>query len=131
MLDKIKIEGYKSIKGLELELSSINIFIGSNGVGKSNFISFFKLVNNIYEQRLKQYSLKNGADNLLHYGRKETEKIHGLLKFGDNAYSFILEPNNDGGLFISEEKSIYHPAQNSTAFGNNDIQESKIKYISV
>ena len=54
MLDRIKIEGYKSIRKLELELEPINILIGSNGVGKSNFISFFKLVNNIYEQRLKQ-----------------------------------------------------------------------------
>ena len=52
MINRIKIEGYKSIKKLDLELKPINILIGSNGVGKSNFLSFFKLVNNIYEQRL-------------------------------------------------------------------------------
>ena len=77
MLTNIKIEGYKSIKNLDLKLSPINILIGSNGVGKSNFISFFKLVNNIYEQRLQAYSLKSGVDNLLHYGRKQTQKIKG------------------------------------------------------
>jgi predicted ATPase len=48
MLQNIKIEGFKSIKKLDLKLTPINILIGSNGVGKSNFISFFKLVNNIY-----------------------------------------------------------------------------------
>jgi predicted ATPase len=127
MLDRIKIEGYKSIRKLDIELEPINILIGSNGVGKSNFISFFKLVNNIYEQRLKQYSLKNGSDNLLHFGRKQTEFIKGYLNFGNNAYSFILEPNNDGGLFISEENSIYHPAQNNWSFWNKDTQESGIK----
>ncbi|ADF54984.1 MAG: ATPase [Zunongwangia sp.] len=127
MLDRIKIEGYKSIRKLELELEPINILIGSNGVGKSNFISFFKLVNNIYEQRLKQYSLKNGADNLLYFGRKNTKNIKGYLNFGNNAYSFILEPNNDGGLFIVEENSIYHPAQNNWSFWNKDVQESGIK----
>lgn len=127
MLDRIKIEGYKSIRNLDIELKPINILIGSNGVGKSNFISFFKLVNIIYEQRLKQYSLKSGVDNLLHYGRKQTENIHGYLNFGNNAYSFKLEPNNDGGLFISEENSIYHPAINNRSFWNHDVQESRIK----
>ena len=53
MLQKIQIEGYKSIKKLELALKPINILIGANGAGKTNFISFFKLVNNIYEQRLE------------------------------------------------------------------------------
>ena len=89
MLDRIKIEGYKSIRKLELELEPINILIGSNGVGKSNFISFFKLVNNIYEQRLKQYSLKNGADNLLYFGRKNTKNIKGYLNFGNNTTTLV------------------------------------------
>lgn len=127
MLDRIEIEGYKSIRKLNLKLEPINILIGSNGVGKSNFISFFKLVNNIYEQRLKQYSLKNGANNLLHFGRKQTEFIKGYLNFGNNAYSFILESNNDGGLFILEENSIYHPAKNNLSFWNKNVQESGIK----
>jgi thiol-disulfide isomerase/thioredoxin len=86
-------------------LSPINILIGSNGVGKSNFISFFKLVNNIYEQRLELFSLKSGIDNLLHYGRKNTSSIIGELNFGSNAYSFILSPTDDGTLFIEREDS--------------------------
>ena len=60
MLDNIKITGYKSIKDLNLDLKPINILIGSNGVGKTNFISFFKLVNNIYEQRLQNYTMQIG-----------------------------------------------------------------------
>ena len=40
MIDYLEIKGYKSIKNLELELKPINILIGSNGVGKINFISF-------------------------------------------------------------------------------------------
>jgi len=127
MLEHIQIEGYKSIKQLELKLNPINILIGSNGVGKSNFISFFKLVNNIYEQRLQQYSLKSGADNLLYYGRKETDEIKGYLSFGDNAYSFELHHNDSGGLFISQENGIYHPAPNNPAIWSKNIQESQIK----
>lgn len=127
MLKNIKIEGFKSIKTLNLKLSPINIFIGSNGVGKSNFISFFKLVNNIYEQRLQQYSLKSGIDNLLYYGRKNTKAIKGYLDFGNNAYSFELEYSDDGSLFISREESIYFQAQNNPSFLVSNAKESSIK----
>lgn len=128
MLQEIKIEGFKSIKKLDLKLSPINILIGSNGVGKSNFISFFKLVNNIYEQRLQQYSLKSGVDNLLHYGRKNTLEIKGYLNFGKNGYRFNLLPSDGGTLFIGREDSELNyntPYHKSFSEGNN--QESQIK----
>ena len=48
MLDNIKITGYKSIKDLNLDLKPINILIGSNGVGKTNFISFFRLTSFLF-----------------------------------------------------------------------------------
>ncbi|MCV3465252.1 AAA family ATPase, partial [Campylobacter lari] len=42
MLNNITIKGYKSIKDLsEFELKNLNILIGANGAGKSNFISVF------------------------------------------------------------------------------------------
>ena len=128
MLQEIKIDGFKSIKKLDLRLSRINILIGSNGVGKSNFISFFKLVYNIYEQRLQQYSLKSGVDNLLHYGRKNTTEIYGYLNFGNNGYAFNLLPTDDGTLFIGREDSSLNynnPYHKSFTDGNN--QESQIK----
>lgn len=127
MLDHIKIKGYKSIRDLEINLEMITLLIGSNGVGKSNFISFFKLVNNIYEQRLQQFSLKQGVDNLMYYGRKNTEFIEGYLNFGSNAYAFTLVPNESGGMFISTEESIYHQATNNRSFWEKNIPESGIK----
>lgn len=128
MLQKIKIEGYKSIKKLDLDLKPLNILIGSNGVGKSNFISFFKLVNNIYERRLQHYSLKNGLDNLLHYGTKNTSEIVGELNFGNNLYSFTLLPNNEGFLFIGREDSILpNYTKYKRSFFNENLRESLIK----
>jgi predicted ATPase len=128
MLQNIKIEGFKSIKTLDLKLSPINLLIGSNGVGKSNFISFFKLVNNIYEQRLQQYSLKSGVDNLLYYGRKNTNKIKGYLDFGNNAYEFNLLPTDEGAFFIGREDSILnYTNQYNKTFYDENIKESRIK----
>lgn len=123
MLNRIVIEGYKSIKQLDLTLKPINILIGSNGVGKTNFISFFRLVNNIYEQRLGNYTMRYHAESLLHYGVKKTKEIKGYLKFSDNAYEFALQPRSNGSLFIAEERSYY---QKSSYFVAN-IDESQIK----
>ncbi|WCL51476.1 AAA family ATPase [Leptospira sp. GIMC2001] len=127
MLESIKIQGFKSIKELDIELRPINILIGSNGVGKSNFISFFNLVNNVYEGRLQEFSLKSGVDNILHYGRKNSSEVTGHLKFGDNGYSFNLKPSEEGTFFISEEKSYYYPAQGRQSNSNINIKESRIK----
>lgn len=48
MITRIDITGYKSIKSLRLDLQPINILLGGNGVGKSNFISLFSLIRNIH-----------------------------------------------------------------------------------
>ncbi|MBT7069683.1 MAG: AAA family ATPase [Anaerolineae bacterium] len=42
-LDRIQIKGYKSIKAIDLELRPLNVLLGANGAGKSNFLSVFKL----------------------------------------------------------------------------------------
>jgi len=55
-INHINIENYKSIKNLEqFSLKNLNILVGSNGAGKSNFISFFQLINKIIEKQLKPY----------------------------------------------------------------------------
>lgn len=121
MINKLKIKGYKSIKSLELELSPINVLIGANGVGKSNFISFFKLLNVIYEQRLSNYSLTEGADNLLHFGRRVTKFLDAYIEFDEtNAYGFKLQASNDNKLFINQEDTFYNKSEVGLSDVNND-----------
>ena len=39
MLHTISVEGFKSIRQLQdLELGQVNVFVGANGSGKSNFL---------------------------------------------------------------------------------------------
>jgi predicted ATPase len=44
-LKRLEIKGYRSIKDACLELCKLNVLIGANGAGKSNFVSFFKMLN--------------------------------------------------------------------------------------
>lgn len=77
MINKIFIENFKSIKKIDLELQSINILIGANGAGKSNFIGFFKLVYNLYHQNLQNYIAEQaGAENVLYLGLKHAESLN-------------------------------------------------------
>ena len=125
MINKIKIEGYKSIKKLDLRLEQINVLIGSNGVGKSNFISFFKFINTIYEQRLENYLMTNSADNLLYFGRKNAEFVEFYLEFNQvNGYEIILQSTLDNKLFIAQENTFFNKSNGgfNHVYGNGWIK---------
>ena len=103
-LNKIHIEGYKSIKHLDIELRDLNVLIGANGSGKSNFIGIFRFLRHLVEQRL-QITVREagGAERLLHYGSRETPEMMINLEFSPHAYQVTLKPSNDDGFFIVEE----------------------------
>ncbi|NOS75575.1 MAG: AAA family ATPase [Methyloglobulus sp.] len=108
-LNKISIQGYKSIRNLEqFKLTNLNILLGANGAGKSNFISVFKLLAQMYEQRLQVYVPENGgADALLNYGRKKTKQISMGFYFDVNGYEFTLIPTLDNRLVFEQEKLMF------------------------
>ena len=136
MLKYVEIEGYKSIKSVKIELDSINVLIGNNGSGKSNFISFLKMVNAIFSGNFQKFVLTEGkADNLFYLGRKNTEEIKGRLVFSkegeDNnyTYSFTLKDTKEGGVFIEREFFGFNNDSDPVYWNtleNRDIEESKI-----
>ena len=102
-MESIDIKGFKSIKELHLPLKPINILIGANGSGKSNFLSFFEFLQDIYNQNLQRYvALKGGVDRVLHNGSKATHEIEAKLTFPDTSYSFILQKNQLFSLLKKE-----------------------------
>lgn len=108
-MDYVHIKGYKSIKDAKIELRPINILIGANGSGKSNFLSFFEFLNNLYERKLTEYiALNGGEDKFLHHGGKVTQQIEATLSFDNkiNEYAFTLEKGEDKMIF-KRENLIY------------------------
>jgi predicted ATPase len=103
-LSRIVLKGFKSIRECDLELKELNVLIGANGSGKSNFIDFFRLIQTILSSNLQLYvSKQGGADSLLHFGRKKTQQLFAELYFGDNGYKFVLEPTKDNRMVFSDE----------------------------
>lgn len=102
---KISIRGYKSIRELEdFSLTNLNVLIGANGAGKSNFISFFRLLARLMAGELNYSIAKSGGpDAMLHYGRKRTPQMSAEMYFGNNGYKFVLEPTLGNTLIFARE----------------------------
>lgn len=128
----LSISGYKSIRELQnFPLTQLNVLIGANGAGKSNFINLFRLLNEMYEQQLQLYVQKQGGpDALLHFGRKVTDRLHAEFYFSNNGYKFDLVPTSDNRLIFEKELSwfggVFYNTTPSALLGTGH-EESKLK----
>lgn len=135
MIQKIEIKGYKSIKEQIVDLFPVNILIGGNGIGKSNFISTFTLIRNLYEQNLQNFILsKGGANSLLYMGNKETDHISFDIFFAErdkdahNRFIVNLSEAQDT-LFIKHIDTAFCSGNTwHTQLHETNKKESSFKY---
>lgn len=125
-LSKLTIKGFKSIRKLEdFELGALNVLIGANGAGKSNFVGFFRFLRDLVHQRLQTaIAVEGGADSFLFLGPKETPQLTAKLSFGQNGYEFSLVPTYDGRLVFAWEFIFYRDRRTSLGSGH---AEAKLK----
>lgn len=110
----ITIEGYKSIKSLiDFELRPLNVLIGANGSGKSNFIGAFRFLAALAGDNFPvQVQKWGGPDALLHYGKKSSPQMHFSLRIADPhaqpadiGYMLTLEATQDNRLIFTREQA--------------------------
>jgi predicted ATPase len=104
-LRRVTVRGFKSIRSLEdFELRGLNVLIGANGTGKSNFISLFRMLAELAERRLQLYvKEQDGPDALLFGTRKHTSQIEAEFYFAQNGYRITLVPRGDQMILAREE----------------------------
>jgi len=122
IIKKVSISGYKSIRSFEkpLELRQLNVLIGANGSGKSNFMSFFEMLNYIMTGSLEHYIANaDGAKRLLHSSSARSDDIKCELHFdtyddqlkktGYSGYGMSFKRNMADKLIITSEKHyVFH-----------------------
>ena len=108
-LDRLTLRGFKSIRALEdFEFKKLNVLVGANGAGKSNLVSFFRMLRAMAEGGLSNYVIANGgADGFFFNGPKETPEIEAHLVFGQNEYKFKLASTASVKLMVKEEYTLY------------------------
>jgi len=131
-LNRIVIKGFKSIVECDLDLDNINVLIGANGAGKSNFISAFEMLKKILSRELALYTgKKGGAGTLLYNGKKVTDSITMEFTIAENIYGFELEATENDGLIFREERfespsSLWGEGGHAEAMLSDAIRDSSV-----
>jgi len=108
-IKKIRVKNFKSFKDLELSIGKVNILIGANVSGKSNFIQIFRFLRDIVKEGLEnaislQGEIKylrnvniNISENLLIEIILTTEEIpyRVFIEFTEDGYRDIKIVNNN------------------------------------
>jgi len=129
-IKKIRVKNFKSFKDLELNLGNLNILIGANASGKSNFIQIFKFLRDIVTFGLERAILYQGGIeyirniNFRHdpiffeitYSYQQNESNGAELsalptlpdfKIYEIVYTLSIESNkDDSGFRVSEDRVL-------------------------
>jgi predicted ATPase len=112
-LTTLDLRGFKTIRHLrDFSFGQLNVLIGANGAGKSNLISFFRLLNWMVASSpgdLQTYLARvGGANSLLHDGAAVTPQIEARLEFetdsGTNEYYIRLFHAAPDTLIFADER---------------------------
>lgn len=119
MLRRLTVNGFKSIKAMDLELRPLNVLIGANGAGKSNLVSFFKMLHEMMSGRLQRYVGTTGhAQSILHFGPKVTPQMDAQLEFETEnsveCYGLRLQYAAGDTLIYAEENLSFTPSGSRT-----------------
>lgn len=118
-LNRITIEGFKSFAKTEFEFGDITVLLGANGSGKSNLVSFFRMLGFISTSALQEYiGREGGPDSLLHFGTRTTPQMRASVEFGGfsgghkttTAYNVRLMDVASDTMRFAEERIEYHRA---------------------
>ena len=94
-IESIRIKGFKSIFDAKVDLRNLNIIIGANGTGKSNFLSLFSFIEASVKssKSCQKYVEQNGIDSLFYKPFNESSQINISVSTKDNILDFNYVPN--------------------------------------
>lgn len=126
-ISRLKIQGFKSLQDVDLELGRLNVLIGPNGAGKSNLISYFDMLRRMVEEDLQFWTgLHGGANRILTFGSKNTPILESTIQFGANAYQFSLA-RRSGDSFVFRSEEVLMPGTDRRFNWGSGHIEAKLK----
>ncbi|MDX2152491.1 MAG: AAA family ATPase [Bryobacteraceae bacterium] len=121
-LESVDLRGYKSILLLEdFRPGAITVLIGANGAGKSNLISFFRLLSWTLSGQLQEFVARaGGASAILHDGPQTTRDVSASIyirtESGRNSYHLRLSYSAGDALVFTEERYRFQRTDDEQAF---------------
>lgn len=106
VLESIEIEGFTSIRSATVRLGQLNVLVGANGAGKSNFVHAFDLLGRIVANDLSFFvGLNGGAAALLHSATGGSGMRLRLDMPPDDYQAVLVPAANDDLIFERETVS--------------------------
>lgn len=116
MIKSIHIQNYKSLKDCTVNLEQVNLLIGANNSGKSNFMKAVYLLKDFINHTLPDggesiSTIKKAKDSTHKKANKPSDnflffKVH--FKFGGDDFSILIKYNFSGyffsGIFFNQKK---------------------------
>jgi predicted ATPase len=100
-LHAIEVEGFTSIRSATVTLGRLNVLVGANGAGKSNFIRALELLGRIVDDELNLFVGYNGGASALLKGPHERIRLG--VDAPPNGYEAHLAPAADDELIFADE----------------------------
>ena len=101
MLKRVKIQGYKSLVDVEVQLQPLTVLFGSNGVGKSNFLDALQFLSRITATNNLRYAFPLYRGTPLESFSFGPNGIQGLL--AQERISFSIEVDIDLSQAVVDE----------------------------
>ena len=126
MIKRVKIQGYKSLRDVEVHLSSLSVLFGPNAAGKSNFLDALQLLSRIATSR----NLKEAFEPP--YRGKPLESywfgdggIEGLLKKESAAFSIEVDVELSPAVIQEVNRQISQMKSGKGLSGNGGATSQK------
>lgn len=99
MIQKIGIQGFKSLEDVEVELGSLNVFVGANGSGKSNLLEAIGVLSaaadgKVNDQTLLQRGVRPGVPKLYKSAFPTSSKSHIYFNASTAGAQYAVSLNN-------------------------------------
>lgn len=105
-LTKVDLERFASFSDVAIEIRDLNVLIGANGTGKSNFLGLFDMLGAMVDQRLGLWiGEQGGADRVLFGGVQQSDDMRVRLEFaaGKQGYDATIAAAAGGRVFFGQE----------------------------
>lgn len=114
-IESVRIRGFRSLADVEFpDLPNVAVLLGANGSGKSNFLRFLEMVQQMLRyRRLGDFvARQGGADDQLFGGSGQTPQMAAEFKVktaqGKYAYHFTLDYAPPDNLLCAGEQLVYN-----------------------
>src|SRR6476469_2851596 len=105
MINRVRIQNFRSLVDVTVDLDPLSVLIGRSGTGKSTFVQAIRFLRDCLNRRAVAFASAGGHDGLLHVRHGKGDLRYDLALAvggpdGDLGYSLSIQPNGS----IAEER---------------------------